>query len=266
MSDTSIDIANLGWKAATDLTGKTVVITGIASGIARATAIQFARAGATVLGGDRNVAGAEETVAMIKAEGGKAQAFPLDLAQRDTIDAFVDAVRKAANDQIDIFANVAGWDKVEPFMNNTPELWDTLININYLGPVRLIHRLLPAMIERRKGKIITVASDAGRVGSTGETFYSGTKGAVIAFTKGLAREMARYNINCNVICPGPTDTPLFGELDNPKLMDALTKAIPFRRLAKPMEIAHSIVYMATPATDFITGQVLSISGGLTMHG
>lgn len=266
MSDPTLDIANLSWKDAISLAGKNVVITGIASGIAKAAAIQFARAGATVYGGDRNLAGAEATIAAIKAEGGKGQAFQMDFTQRDTIDAFAAAVLKATNEQIDVFANIAGWDKVEPFMNNTPELWDTLININYVGPVRLIHRLLPAMIARKQGKIITTASDAGRVGSTGETFYSGTKGAIIAFTKGLAREMARYNINCNVICPGPTDTPLFGELDNPKLMEALTKAIPFRRLAKPMEIAHSIVFMATPATDFITGQVLSISGGLTMHG
>ena len=262
----SADITNMPWKDAISLAGKNVLITGIASGIAKAAAIQFARAGAAVFGGDRNLEGAESTAAAIRAEGGKAQAFPLDFMKRDTIDSFVDAVKTATGGQIDIVANIAGWDKVEPFLNNTPELWDTLININYLGPVRMIHRLLPTMIERKQGKIITVASDAGRVGSMGETFYSGTKGAVIAFTKGLARETARHGINCNVICPGPTETPLFGEIDNPKLAEALTKAIPLRRLAKPMEIAHSIVYMATPATDFVTGQVLSISGGLTMHG
>lgn len=262
----SHDIENLAWKDAISLAGKNVIITGIASGIAKAAAVQFSRAGAAVFGGDRNLEGAEATAAAIRAEGGKAQAFPLDFMKRDTIDAFVDAVKAATGGQIDIVANIAGWDKVEPFLNNTPELWDTLININYLGPVRMIHRLLPTMIERKQGKIITVASDAGRVGSMGETFYSGTKGAVIAFTKGLARETARHGINCNVICPGPTETPLFGEIDNPKLAEALTKAIPLRRLAKPMEIAHSIVYMATPATDFVTGQVLSISGGLTMHG
>lgn len=262
----SADITNMPWKDAISLAGKNVLITGIASGIAKAAAIQFARAGAAVFGGDRNLEGAEATTAAIRAEGGKAQAFPLDFMKRDTIDSFVDAVKTATGGQIDIVANIAGWDKVEPFLSNTPELWDTLININYLGPVRMIHRLLPTMIERKQGKIITVASDAGRVGSMGETFYSGTKGAVIAFTKGLARETARHGINCNVICPGPTETPLFGEIDNPKLAEALTKAIPLRRLAKPMEIAHSIVYMATPATDFVTGQVLSISGGLTMHG
>jgi len=147
----------------------------------------------------------------------------------------------------------------------TPELWDRIIAINYLGPVRMFHRLLPSMIERREGKIITVASDAGRVGSLGETFYSGSKGAIIAFTKGLAREMARYNINCNVVCPGPTDTPLFATLGE-NLRVALEKAIPFKRLGTPIEVAHSIVYLATPAAGFVTGQVLSVSGGLTMHG
>ncbi len=255
----------LAWNNVTSLAGKTVVVTGVASGISRATAIQFARAGARVLGGDINVAGGEATVKDIRAEGGQADFFPLDLSKGDSVDAFTRAVLEASGNKIDVIANVAGWEKVEPFLDNTPELWDRIIAINYLGPVRMIHRLLPSMIERREGKIITVASDAGRVGSLGETFYSGSKGAVIAFTKGLAREMARYNINCNVVCPGPTDTPLFATLGE-KLRMALEKAIPFRRLGKPIEVAHSIVYLATPAAGFITGQVLSVSGGLTMHG
>jgi 2-hydroxycyclohexanecarboxyl-CoA dehydrogenase len=130
----------------------------------------------------------------------------------------------------------------------------------------MIHTLLPGLIERRRGKIVTIASDAGRVGSMGETFYAGTKGALIAFTKSLAREMARYSINCNCLCPGPTDTPLFNSIENEKLRQALVQAIPFRRLAKPIEIANAIVFLTTPAAGFITGQVLSVSGGLTMHG
>jgi 2-hydroxycyclohexanecarboxyl-CoA dehydrogenase len=122
------------------------------------------------------------------------------------------------------------------------------------------------LIERGKAKIITVASDAGRVGSTGETFYSGSKGAVIAFTKSLARETARYGINCNCVAPGPTDTPLFTVAMEEKLRESLTRAIPFRRTAKPWEIAHAIMFFASPAANYITGQVLSVSGGLTMHG
>jgi 2-hydroxycyclohexanecarboxyl-CoA dehydrogenase len=156
---------------------------------------------------------------------------------------------------------------VMPFLENTPDVWDLLAQVNYIGPVRMIHRFLPHMIERRRGKIVMVASDAGRVGSMGETFYAGTKGAVIAFTKSLARETARSGITCNCVAPGPTDTPLFnGTIPEGKLRDALIKAIPLKRLAQPVEIAHTIVYLATPATDFMTGQVVSVSGGLTMHG
>jgi len=255
----------LGWKAATDLTGKLVLMTGIASGIGRATAIQFAQAGAIVAGGDVNVDGARETVATIASAGGKATAYSLDLTRPDSIDAFTKSVAGDMGTP-DVIASVAGWDRMEPFLSNTPDLWDTLVKINYVGPVRMIHNLLPAMIERKTGgRIVTVASDAGRVGSSGETFYAGTKGATIAFTKSLAREMARHRINCNVICPGPTDTPLFATM-NEKLQTALIAAIPLRRLARPAEIAYSIVYLCTPAAGFITGQVLSVSGGLTMHG
>jgi 2-hydroxycyclohexanecarboxyl-CoA dehydrogenase len=155
-----------------------------------------------------------------------------------------------------------------PFLDNTPDVWELLTQVNYLGPVRMIHRFLPKMMERRGGKIVTVASDAGRVGSSGESFYAGTKGAVIAFTKSLAREVARAGITCNCVAPGPTDTPLFNGTipEGSKLRDALIKAIPLRRLAQPAEIANTIVYFATPATDFMTGQVVSVSGGLTMHG
>jgi 2-hydroxycyclohexanecarboxyl-CoA dehydrogenase len=149
--------------------------------------------------------------------------------------------------------------------DNTPDFWDKVIAINYLGPVRMIQSLLPTMIASNHGKIVMVASDAGRVGSMGEAFYAGSKGAVIAFCKGIARELARHNIQCNVISPGPTDTPMFRDgIQNPKLQDALIKAIPMRRLAQPEEIAQGILFLSSNAADFITGQVLSVSGGLTM--
>lgn len=260
-----MDTQDLDWKTATDLTGKLVLMTGMASGIGRAAALQFAQAGAIVAGGDRNVDGARDTAEAIVKSGGKARAYMLDLTEHASIDSFTSAVVSDLGTP-DIIASVAGWDKIEPFLSNAPELWETLVQINYVGPVRMIHNLLPAIIERKAGgRIVTVASDAGRVGSSGETFYAGTKGATIAFTKSLAREMARHRINCNVICPGPTDTPLFATM-NEKLQTALIGAIPLRRLARPAEIAHSIVYLCTPAAGFITGQVLSVSGGLTMHG
>lgn len=255
------------WRAATDLTGKTVVVTGFASGIGRVTAQLFASAGATVLGADRDQARGAEAAAEINAAGGRASFHHVDLTEGASIDTFVDGVLAQLGGAPDILANVAGLDRVMPFLENTPDVWDLLAKVNYIGPVRMIHRFLPKMLERKSGKIVMVASDAGRVGSSGETFYAGTKGAVIAFAKSLAREVARAGITVNVVAPGPTDTPLFnGTIPEGKLRDALIRAIPLKRLAQPVEPAYTVVFMATPATDFMTGQVISVSGGLTMHG
>jgi 2-hydroxycyclohexanecarboxyl-CoA dehydrogenase len=261
------DPIELSWKQATELSGKVAVVTGCASGIGRATAIQFAAAGVRVYAGDINEREGVAVIEQIRAGGGQADFVPLDLTQGDSIDAFVDEVKRRSSGEIDIIASIAGIDRIEPFLKNTPELWDKIIHVNYLGPVRMIQRLLPTLIERGKGgRIITISSDAGRVGSTGETFYSGSKGAVISFTKALARETARYGIKCNCIAPGPTDTPLFTVQMEEKLREALVKAIPLRRMAHPVEIANTILFFASPAADYITGQVLSVSGGLTMHG
>jgi 2-hydroxycyclohexanecarboxyl-CoA dehydrogenase len=261
------DALDLSWKQATNIAGKTVLVTGCASGIGRATAKQFAAAGATVYGGDLNEREGTAAIDEIRAAGGQGYFLPLDLTRAESIDAFADAVRERCSGGLDIIASVAGVDIIEPFLKNKPESWNLIINVNYLGPVRMIQRLLPAMIERGTGgKIVTVASDAGRVGSSGEAFYSGSKGAVIAFTKALAREMARHRINCNCIAPGPTDTPLFTVAMEEKLRNALVNAIPFRRMARPAEIANTILFFASPASDFMTGQVISVSGGLTMHG
>ena len=261
------DAIELSWKQATELAGRTAVVTGCASGIGRAAARQFAAAGVRVYAGDINQREGSAVIEQIRACGGHAEFIALDLTQGDSIDAFVDEVKRRSSGELDIIASIAGIDRIEPFLKNTPDLWDKIINVNYLGPVRMIHRFLPTLIERGKGgRIITISSDAGRVGSTGETFYSGSKGAVISFTKALARETARYGIKCNCIAPGPTDTPLFTVQMEEKLRDALVKAIPLRRMANPVEIANTILFFASPAADYITGQVLSVSGGLTMHG
>lgn len=257
----------MSWKEATSLAGKTAVLTGCASGIGRATALQFAAAGVRVYAGDINERDGAATVESIRRAGGQAEFVPLDLTRPASIDAFVEEVKRRSLGELDIIASIAGIDRIEPFLQNTPDLWDQIIAVNYVGPVRMIQRLLPAMIESGKGgRIITVSSDAGRVGSTGETFYSGSKGAVISFTKALARETARYGIKCNCVAPGPTDTPLFTVAMDVKLRESLVKAIPLRRMASPFEVANTILFFASPAADYITGQVLSVSGGLTMHG
>jgi 2-hydroxycyclohexanecarboxyl-CoA dehydrogenase len=163
--------------------------------------------------------------------------------------------------------NCAGWDRTAPFLSSTPEFADKVVAINYLGQVHICQAFLPAMVEAgRGGRIVNIASDAGRVGSSGETIYAGAKGGVIAMSKSLAREMARHAITVNVVCPGPTDTPLFRSGVDENLKQALIRAIPLRRLAQPAEIAAAVLFFASDEAAYITGQVLSVSGGLTMAG
>ena len=246
------------------LDGKTAVVTGAASGIGRATAETLAQAGAHVLLGDINAQDGEAAAAAIRARSLGADFIRVDLTDAASIEAFRrDAV--ARRGAVDIVANVAGWGKTEPFVKNTPEFWRKMIELNFLGTVSMTRAFLEPMIERQSGKIVNVASDAGRVGSLGESVYSGTKGGVIAFTKALAREMARFRVNVNCVCPGPTDTPLMAAVPD-KLKEAFAHATPMRRLARPSEVADAILFFASPRSDFITGQVLSVSGGLTMAG
>jgi 2-hydroxycyclohexanecarboxyl-CoA dehydrogenase len=244
--------------------GKTAVVTGAASGIGRATAEAFAQAGAHVLLADINQEAGEAVAAALRARERKADFFRVDVTDAQSIEAFRIAAL-AKRPQIDIVANVAGWGRTEPFVENKPEFWKKLIDLNFLGTVMISRAFLDGMIERRSGRIVTVASDAGRVGSLGETVYSGTKGGVIAFTKALAREMARYDVTVNCVCPGPTDTPLMAAVPD-KIKEAFARVTPMRRLAKPSEIADAILFFAGPQSEFVTGQVLSVSGGLTMAG
>lgn len=247
-----------------NLTNKTAVVTGGGSGIGRSTCIALAKAGARVFIGDINQANGEAVAAEIRATGGVAEALYLDITNDTAIKAFADSVHAAAG-KADIVVNGAGWDIIESFVKNTPEYWDKIMAINFMGPVKVTRAFLDPMIEAKSGKIVNISSDAGRVGSGGETVYAGAKGGVISFTKSLAREMARYAINVNCVCPGPTDTPLFATQAE-KAQQALINAIPFRRLAKPEEIADSVVFFSSDRSSFITGQVISVSGGLTMAG
>lgn len=247
------------------LDGKTAVVTGGASGIGRATAETLAQAGAHVVIGDLDQDKGATVAAAIRDGGGQASYFPLDVTNLDSVGAFA----KAAEDrglEVDIVVNVAGWGKIQPFMENSPDFWRKVIDLNLLGPVAVTHAFLGGMIARgRGGKVITVASDAGRVGSGGETVYAGAKGGAIAFGKSLAREMARYKINVNSVCPGPTDTPLLAAVPE-KHQEAFIRATPMRRLGQPREIADAVLFFASSESDFITGQVLSVSGGMTMVG
>jgi 2-hydroxycyclohexanecarboxyl-CoA dehydrogenase len=246
------------------LQDQSALVTGAASGIGRATAMALSRAGATIAIADRNEAGGRDACKSIVEAGGAAEFVALDLTDLESVRACADeALGRIGAPHV--LVNAAGWDRLEPFLEQEPAFMEELVRLNLIGPVQLTRLLVPAMIDAGRGKVVNVASDAGRVGSSGETVYASAKGGIIAFTKSLAREMAKHAIPVNCVCPGPTDTPLFRGLPD-KMQQALTRAIPFRRLATPEEIAASILFFSGPGSDYITGQVLSVSGGLTMAG
>jgi 2-hydroxycyclohexanecarboxyl-CoA dehydrogenase len=243
---------------------KTALVTGGASGIGKATALTLARAGATVICADLSEQRAEALLAEARAAGLHVEAVALDLGDPDS-------TRRAAafvldrHARIDILVNAAGWGEIEPFIDTSQANMARIIAVNLAGPIHLTQALLAPMITARKGKIINVASDAGRVGSSGETVYAAAKGGLIAFSKSLAREVARHSINVNCVCPGPTDTPMLASRPE-KLREAFLKAIPFHRFATPAEIADAVLFFSSHESDYVTGQVLSVSGGLTFAG
>ncbi len=247
------------------LKDKVAIVTGSGSGIGRAIALAMAREGARVAVVDLNETGAQETVKEIQKEGGQAHPYKADVTKKAQIDAMVAAVVTRWG-TVHILVNNAGWDKVEPFIKSTEETWDKVLAINLKGPIICTRAVLDEMIKNGYGKIVSIASDAGRVGSTGEAVYSAAKGGIIAFTKTMAREMARHRINVNCVCPGPTDTPLFATVtvDNPKLAESLKRVIPFGRLGQPEDLPPAVIFLASDEAGFITGQTLSVSGGLTM--
>ena len=247
------------------LEGRVAMVTGAASGIGRGIALAMAREGARVALVDVNDARARETIAAIENGGGQGHAYRADITRKAEIGATVAEIVKRWG-TVHILVNNAGWDKVEPFIKSTEETWDKVLAINLKGAIICTRAVLDPMMAQGYGKIVSIASDAGRVGSTGEAVYSAAKGGIIAFTKTIAREMARHRINVNCVCPGPTETPLFAAVaaDNPKLADSLKRVIPFRRLGLPDDVAPVVVFLASDEAGFITGQTLSVSGGLTM--
>ncbi len=248
------------------LAGRTTVITGAASGIGRATAIRLGEEGAPVGILDLDGDGADQTAATIRNAGGNALAFATDITDRAAVDHAVAEIDREIG-PIQALVNNAGWDLAGNFLDSDPELWRKVIEINMIGPLNVTKAVLEGMAQRGSGRIVSIASDAGRVGSSGESVYAACKGGIIAFSKSVAREVARQGITLNVVSPGPSDTPLFSNFDpSGKLAKALEKAIPMRRLGQPEDYPGIITFLLSDDAAFITGQTISVSGGLTMHG
>ena len=230
------------------LKGKTAIVTGGAAGIGAAIVERFSAEGAKVVSFD------------LKGEP------PVDITDYAAVQKAV-----AAAGPVDILVNNAGWDMFKPFLKTDPGFWQKIIAINLVGPMNLLHCVLPGMVARGGGKVVNIASDAGRVGSSGEGPYSACKGGIIAMTKTLARELAAKGVRLNTVCPGLTETAMLESFmqgaGNPdKLREAYTRAVPIGRLGKPADIAGAVLFLASDDADFITGQTISVSGGLTMHG
>jgi 2-hydroxycyclohexanecarboxyl-CoA dehydrogenase len=250
------------------LKGHTALVTGAGQGIGRAIALALAREGCGVAIADIHEGHARAVAGAVEALGAAGVAVTGDLTRRADVERMVaDAVGRLGH--LDVLVNNAGWDRMGLFLDTDEDTWDRIIAVNLKALLYVCKAALPHMVARGSGKVVNVASDAGRVGSSGEAVYSATKGAVIAFSKALARELARHRITVNVVCPGLTETPLLQSLraQSPrmeKILDAVTRATPLGRVATPDEIAGAVAFLASPAADFITGQTLSVSGGLTM--
>jgi 2-hydroxycyclohexanecarboxyl-CoA dehydrogenase len=247
-----------------------VILTGGASGIGRATAIRLVQEGCIAGIFDLNHTGIQETMGLCAGGSGKALAYQVDIGDynqvRDAVQAF-----EAHVGPVELLANIAGWDRAANFLDTKVESWDPVIRVNLYGLLNMHHVAVRGMAERGFGRVVNVSSDAGRVGSSGQSVYAACKGGIIAFTKTLARELARRGVTLNVVCPGPTDTPLFRTFaesmpGGPKLAEALARAIPLGRLGQPDDYPGLIAFLLSEDARFITGQTISVSGGLTMQG
>ncbi len=248
------------------LEGTPVLLTGGASGIGRAIALRLGAEGAQVGVLDLDAEGGKATADAILGSGGTASAFSVDITDYAAVERAVEDFAAGAG-ELRGLVNCAGWDVAANFLDTGPELWRKVIDINLMGPLNVTKVVLARMAEAGAGRIVSIASDAGRVGSSGESVYAACKGGIISFSKSVAREMAKSGITLNVVSPGPTDTPLFASFDaTGKLAAALTRAIPMRRLAQPDDFPGIVAFLLSDDAGFITGQTISVSGGLTMHG
>lgn len=252
------------------LTDKVAMVTGAGSGIGKAIAVRLAGEGMKVAVLDLNGTAAGSTVAEIRAAGGTAHAETCNICDNDAVKAAVAAVESALG-PIHTLVNNAGWDTPMPFLKTTPDFWQKVVAINYMGPLQVTHAVVGLMAKRNVGRVIFIASDAGRVGSSGEVVYSGCKGATIAFAKALAREVARNNVLLNCLCPGPTNTPAMdafvgsGE-QGQKIRDSMVRGVPLGRIGEPTDYPGLVAFLASDDASFMTGQTISVSGGLSMHG
>ncbi|MEE3187215.1 MAG: SDR family oxidoreductase [Actinomycetota bacterium] len=250
------------------MTERLALVTGGASGIGREICLGLAQNGRKVAVADINLDGAQETQAMMTEAGATALAVQMDVSDSDAVHVGLLEVIDELG-PVEVLVNCAGWDELMPFGNTNESFWDRVIEINYKGVLRTVHACLPSMVDAGWGRIVNIGSDAGRVGSSFEAVYSGAKGGVIAFTKTVAREVARSGVTANVVCPGPTDTPLLDGIvaasdDGDKIIGAMARAVPMKRVGTPSEVASAVVYFCSEEASFVTGQTLSVSGGLTM--
>lgn len=247
---------------------RVALVTGGGSGIGRAICSALAANGDRVAAADIVESAALRTAEAIDSEGGAAVGVGMDITDAASVATGWARVR-AELGEIDILVNCAGWDELKPFLDTDEEFWHRVIDVNFVGMLRTTHVCLPAMVEAGWGRVVNISSDAARVGSSLESVYSGAKGGVISFTKTLAREVARNGVTANVVCPGPTDTSLLSDIvdasdDGEKVIAAMTRAVPMKRIGRPEDVAAAVVYFASDEAGFVTGQTLSVSGGLTM--
>jgi 2-hydroxycyclohexanecarboxyl-CoA dehydrogenase len=250
------------------MTNRVAMVTGGAQGIGRGIATALAGQGFRVAIADLNLATAGQTAKELTEAGGTVIAVETDVTQTASVRTAVQAV-EAEFGPVEVVVNNAGWDDFMPFVATTEEFWDKVLEINFKGALRVTHAVVPGMIERGFGRVINIGSDAGRVGSSLEAVYSGAKGGLIAFTKTLAREVATKGVTANAVCPGPTDTPMLRNFasnagDAEKVIGGMTRAVPMKRLGRPEDIGPAVAFLASDEAAFITGQTLSVSGGLTM--
>lgn len=250
------------------MTNRVAMVTGGAQGIGRGIATALAGQGLRVAIADLNLATAGQTAKELTEAGGTVIAVETDVTQTASVRAAVQAV-EAELGPVEVVVNNAGWDDFMPFVATTEEFWDKVLEINFKGALRVTHAVVPGMMERGFGRVINIGSDAGRVGSSLEAVYSGAKGGLIAFTKTLAREVATQGVTANAVCPGPTDTPMLRNFasnagDAEKVIGGMTRAVPMKRLGRPEDIGPAVAFLASDEAAFITGQTLSVSGGLTM--